>query len=248
MLTAVLIVLATISSVYGVYFLARLVLGSNPNQETRDLAASILFRIAALHSLVLALVFASEVVDYHQLSFESAVETNAVSDAYYDAIRYGEEETGAIQAALRNYLSIAANSEWESLGKTGDLLDSGWEAWGIAYDAALELDPQTARHESIRDNLLDNLSLVSDSRDLREYQAKSSLSSLFWIAAISGVLLLSIGYFPFPPIRENLILLGAFATYTGFVLFTTYAMSNPYRMPAALDPVLFHDLAQELGN
>lgn len=117
MTLAFIIVTTTVGAVFAVYFTARAVLNPEPNEKTVDLAGKVLLRIAALHGLVLALVFASEVVEYNQLSFESAVETNAVSDAYYDADRYGQDATSAIQTALRTYLQIAATTEWASLGK-----------------------------------------------------------------------------------------------------------------------------------
>lgn len=248
MLIALGTIAATIVSVLATYLLARLILAPEPEDRTRDLAASVLFRISALHGLVLALVFASEVVEYHQLSFESAIETNAVSDAYYDAARFGGEETTAIQAALRSYLEIASSSEWDSLGQREGLLPAAWRAWNDAYLAALDLTPQTPRQEALRDNILAKIHLIAENRDLREHHAKTSLGTLFWIAALAGVLLISVGYYPFPPKRDNLILLSIFATYTGFILFTILAMSNPYSAPAALEPVLFIELIAEIDS
>ena len=48
-----------------------------------------MLRISALHALILALVFAQEMSEYQQLKLESAAETNALADIYFDAGRYG---------------------------------------------------------------------------------------------------------------------------------------------------------------
>ena len=117
-MTGVVIVLATVLAVLGAYLGARKVMRIEPEDQTRDLAGSVLFRISALHGLVLALVFASEVVEYNQLAFESAVEVNAVSDVYYDAGRYGEEAQ-TVRTAVRDYLQVVPTQEWASLGKDG---------------------------------------------------------------------------------------------------------------------------------
>lgn len=245
MLTGAAIITATVLTVLGVHLGARNVMRTEPEERTRDLAASVLFRISALHGLVLALVFASEVVEYNQLDFESSVEVNAISDIYYDADRYGEEAQ-PVQDAMRDYLRIVPIAEWSSLGNDGELLPQAWAHWDAAYTATLDLEPSTARQTDLRANMLEKIHAIAENRDLREHQAKSSLGTLFWAAALVGVLLLSIGYYPFPPNRDNIILLSAFAAYTGFILYTIFAMSNPYSAPAALEPVLFLELLDEL--
>ena len=138
--------------------------------------------------------------------------------------------------------------EWASLGDSGDLSSEAWAHWDTAYNAILDLVPSSPRHTALRANMLENIHIIAKNRDLREHHAKSSLGSLFWAAALVGVLLLSIGYYPFPTNRDNLILLSVFAAYTGFILYTIFAMSNPYNDPAALEPVLFLQLLDELGG
>lgn len=247
MLVGIAITLATIAAVFLAYFGARFVLGTDPDERSKDIAASVLFRISALHGLVLALVFASEVVEYHQLEFESAVEVNAVTDVYFDAGRYGPATEG-IREALRAYLSVIPTEEWRNLGETGTLSSAAWASWDKAYLAILDLEPASARQASLRENMLAKIHVIAENRDLREHHAKSTLSYLFWTAALVGVLLISVGYYTFPPKRENLMLLSLFAGYTGFILFTIFAMSNPYSAPAALEPTLFIDLLNDIKS
>lgn len=239
------IVLATVASVLAVYLVARRVLEPQPDALTRDLASSVLFRIAALHGLVLALVFASEVAEYNALSFESSVEANAISDLYYDALRYGDEAS-EIPGILTSYLEVASSGEWRALGETGSLTPEGWGFWNSAYLITLDLVPGTPREEALRDNMLDKVHLIAVSRDLREHHAKTALGSMFWSAALVGVVLVSIGYYAFPPKRDNLVILTVFAGYTGLILFTIYAMSNPFSPPSALEPVLLQELLAEV--
>ncbi len=237
MLTGAAIILATVLTVLAVHFGARKVMRTEPEERTRDLAGSVLFRISALHGLVLALVFASEIVEYNQIAFESAAEVNAISDVYYDADRYGEDAQ-AVRDALREYLRIVPTEEWSSLGNGGGLSPQAWAHWDTAYTATLNLEPSTARQTALRANMLQKTHAIAENRDLREHHAKSSLGSLFWAAALVGVLLLSIGYYPFPPNRDNLVLLSVFAAYTGFILYTIFAMSNPYSAPATVQRCL----------
>lgn len=246
MLTGIVIIAVTIATVLAVHFGVRQILRGEVESETRDLAASVLFRIAALHGLVLALVFASEIVEYHQLGLESAKEANAISDISYDIARYGPEKVDAVKVALRRYLEVASTEEWDSLGRDGVLHPQGWASWEAAYQIILDLEPSNARQQALRDNMLAKIHAIAENRDLREYHARSGLSSLFWAAALVGVILVAAGYYTFPPKRDNLILLTFFGAYTGFILFTIYAMANPFSAPAALEPALFSDLLVEL--
>ncbi len=247
MLISIGIVFATVAAVFAIYALMRVLMSRAPNARTQDLAASVVFRVSALHGLVLALVFASEVVEYNQLSFESASEVNAISDIYFDSMRYGEG-TEAIRTAMRAYLDYIPTEEWNSLGRTGDLSGSAWVAWDDAYTAILDLTPASPRQDALRDNMLDKIHAIAENRDMREYQAKTGLNVLFWIAAIVGVVMVSAGYYTFAPTRDNVILLSIFSAYTGFILFTIYAMSNPFSDPAALKPRLFFELRADIAK
>jgi len=241
------IILATIAVVLAIYFGARRILGTEPAESTQDLSASVLFRISALHGLVLALVFASEVVEYNSLEFESAIEVNAISDVYYDAARYGDDGQG-IRPILQAYLETVISEEWLGLGDEGGLSSQAWTHWNAAYDFVLDLNPSSPRQVALRDNMIEKIHVIAVNRDLREYHAKTSLGLVFWIAAIVGVFLISVGYYSFPPKRDNLILLSVFATYTGLILFTIYAMSNPFSAPVALEPIFFMELLREIES
>jgi hypothetical protein len=247
MAIATVIILATVIAVLAAYFGMQRVMSRQPDDRTNDLAGSVLFRISALHGLVLALVFASEIVEYQQLGFEISREVNAVSDIYYDAGRYAEDVEG-IRASLRSYLRIVHAEEWSSLGNNGSLSGQAWAQWDAAYGLILDLAPASERQAALRENMLRKIHIIAESRDLREHHAASKLSGLFWFAALVGVLLVAAGYYSFPAKRDNLILIAFYAAYTGFIVFTIFAMSNPFNAPAAFDPVLFNELLIELES
>ena len=97
-MTGFIFVIATIGLTLGCYFVMRWLTGGDPEAKDRDLASSVIFRISALHGLILALVFAQEMVEYQQLRFESTIEANAIADIYNDARRYGTDESDLIRA------------------------------------------------------------------------------------------------------------------------------------------------------
>lgn len=229
-------VAATVLLILGCYFAVRRIVGAEPEEHTKDLAGSVMFRISALHGLILALVFANEIVEYQQLRFEGAVEANAVADIYFDIDRYGAETEPEVQKALYAYLVLASGEEWRGLGGEGRLSAAGWALWDDAYNAVLDLEPATERERSLRAHMLQRIHVIAETRVKRENHAAAPLSRMFWFAAVSGVVLIALAYYAYPPKRANIALISMFGAFTGVILFLIYALSNPFGDPGALRP------------
>ncbi|MFT3988418.1 hypothetical protein [Aestuariivirga sp.] len=238
----------TILLMLGVYWVTRRAAGESHDSHTRDLAGSVMTRVATLHGLILALVFAQEMVGYVQVRSISINEADAVADVYYDAGRYGGNSAKTIQDALYSYASLAVSPEWQQLGATGDLSQEAWNAWDKAYDQVLDLAPASPREASLRDHMLQQIHQISTARVARGNQDDESISGLFWLAAIAGVVFIAIAYHSYPPTRHNLAFIAILGAYTGIILFFIYAFSNPFSEPGALKPHAFEKLLLELSQ
>lgn len=238
----------TIVVTLAFYFLMRLIMGGDPNGKDRELASAVVVRISALHALILALVFAQEMIEYQRLKFESVTEVNAIADIYYDAERYGSDDQAAIQQALSEYVRIVLDEEWHALGSTGQLSQSAWNKWDSVYQRILDLTPANARQQSIREHMLVDIHQIADARDNRQNSGTDSISGIFWFAAISGVVFMALGYYPYPPDARNLLLLSVLGAFTGIILFFIHAFSNPYSPPATLMPTAFERLQTEMAT
>lgn len=232
---AALFVLGTIVLMLAGYFAARAVLGTAASQESRDLAGSVVFRIAALHGLILALVFAQQMLEYHELERETISEANALSNIFFNLERHGGAPP-ELQEVVRSYATASIAGEWQSLGRGEGLMAAVWHHWGVIYQGVLDLPVQTPRGESLRSYMLDDIRIIAEARDRRASHAGQSLSVMFWSAAVAGIVVVSIGYFCYRPTRLNLTLFSVFAGYTGLIVFLIYAFSNPFTAPGALQP------------
>ncbi|MDS9466546.1 hypothetical protein RGQ15_03005 [Paracoccus sp. MBLB3053] len=218
------------------YFLARRLLAGSEVERHRELASSIVVRLGALQGLILALVFAQEMASYQRLEGVLSAEANAVADIYNDAIRYDSAEAEPVKAAMLHYVDAVVTREWPENGPGGQLSAEGWVAWDGAYRRLLDLVPTTPRQQALHDNMLNRIHDISRSRNQRDRSWSLPTFALFWFAAISGVVLISAGYYIFPPERQNIVLMTIFATYTGIVMFMIFAFANPYNPPAAIQP------------
>lgn len=228
--------LVTVALVLAIYFLARWMFHSAAEEESRDLAGSVIFRVSALHGLILALVFAQETVSFHSLERESVHEASALADIHNDIRRFDTPQQGAMQAAVRAYAELVVAEEWTRLGRDGALAAAAWLEWERMYEIALDLPVDTPRRAALRDRMLGDIDDIAHTRDSRGSHARSSELAPFWFAAISGIVLISLAYFHFAPSALNLMLLSVFAAYTGIILFLIYAFSNPFDSPGAIDP------------
>lgn len=238
------VVIVVLSCLFALlpYWLARKVLLARADEQSKDLAGSVLFRIGALHSLILALVFAQELLNFSEARHAMTREAALVGNVYYDLKRYDEVATASAQASLIQYVNIVLTREWRTLATQRRLDEQAWAEWQAAYLAILNLVPDNARQESLRHIMLDQVRELSELRINRETAALAGTNTLFFFAAIAGVIIMSVGYFPFPPTRVNLTLLLLFGVYTGLVIYFIVAFSNPFSGAGYIEPTRFERL------
>jgi multisubunit Na+/H+ antiporter MnhB subunit len=240
-------VAGTIALMLAAYFLTRRISGGDPQGKHREMANSMVVRIAALHALILALVFAQEMTQYQRLNNQSAIEVNALADVYNDAARYGDEARAPVQQAVSEYVIAVLSQEWHTLGRSDRLSDEAWADWETIYSLVLDLVPTNPRQASLRDHMLAQIHAISGSRDQRENTGADALTGMFWFAALTGVILMAVGYYVYPPERYSIVLISLWGAYTGVILFLIFAFSDPFSSPGALAPVQFEIFADEIG-
>jgi hypothetical protein len=229
--------------VFCCYFLARTLL--NPGLEgdrTHDAAATVAVRIAALHGLILALVYAQELDDYKGIRNNLMEEAVAISDVYNDIGRYGGTEVAPVQHDLANYVATVVAEEWAMLGAGRGLSPKAWIQWNDAFDRLLELEPQTDRQRYLSNRMRDRAASVARFRQIREETAAGGFGGMFWAPALIGLCLLSIPFYVYRPTRTHMFLLSIFGAYSGVVLFFIFAFSNPFQPPGKLEPIAFENL------
>ena len=92
--------------------------------------------------------------------------------------------------------------------------------------------------------MLEEIQLIAEVRQKRENVVFQQISSMFWFAAIAGVVFVAILYFTYAPTVLNLTLLGVYGAYTGIILLIIYAFADPFAPPGQLEPVAFERLLE----
>ncbi|MCY0153015.1 hypothetical protein OEG86_13090 [Hoeflea alexandrii] len=76
----------------------------------------------------------------------------------------------------------------------------------------------------------------------------SSISAMFWFAAMAGVVLIALAYYPYPVQRHNVMLIVMFGAFTGLVLFFISAFSNPFDPPGAIGTGPYLRLIEQIAR
>lgn len=242
-------IVGSIGLALSFYALGRRFLVNRIDEHSKDMASSIIFRVSALHGLILALVFAQELLNYNKVRTVVAQEAIAVGDVFFDLGRLDPDATLEIRKSLANYAHIVVHEEWERLGNGEGLSPAAWRHWEAAYQGALDLEVKGHRNETLSAHVVSTIRKISGYRRARENAADFGLNPLFWTVAFFGIMFISVPYLTFPPTFMNITMLSIFGAYTGLVIFVIAAAANPYNAPAKLQPIgMTHLLKSEMGN
>ncbi len=121
------------------YIALRRVFRRQVKEDSESLANSVLFRVGALHGLILALVFSAELQSFQSLSYELRQEAMKIGHLYFDMERYDKDDTNNIQRDIQIYIKLVIEDEWTSFAG-GDVSLATWPLWQSIYDRAIELD------------------------------------------------------------------------------------------------------------
>lgn len=233
----------------GTYLLTHRVASRFEHEKTKDLAGSITFRVAGLHALIVALIFAQELLSYQELRKGFLQEATAVADIFFDLDRYQVEDADPIRLVVAKYVETVITEDWRALAENRRVSSIGYTHFETIYNYILDLEPESGRQEALRDHMLTSVHALTTYRQARTAAAQDGISLLFWLAAIAGLILVCAPYFVFPPTALHLSLVAIFSIYMGLVLFIIYSLSDPFSPPGAIQPAAFVQLLDgEIGR
>ena len=239
--------LVAIAMAFLPFFSLRWVFEGKLDGDVQSMATSIIVRLGTLHALILALVFAQELLNYSGVRQSNLKEAAATADAYYELKRWSSnlgESIEHIEDSLADYISVVVGEEWCLLAN-GQLSPRAWELYDEIELSLLGLQPTTEAQHQIWLQVMEDWDTVSEYRRAREMAANYRVPGFFWAIAIVGFFLVALPYFVFEPKGANLCTLAAFAAYNGIILFFIISIANPFSGSIPLQPDTFERLFAE---
>ena len=220
------------------YFALRAVFAERLGEDTNEIAGTVLFRIGALHSLILALVFADELVRHQDLRDNIAREAAAIGDVLRNLENYDPQDTVQISENVQAYLGSVVFEEWPGLAEQ-KLSNQTWLQWELMYLSILDLVPASPRDDALRKRLIQDATVIAEAREKRLFSSAAGVTPAFWVIAFVGFFFVSLPFFVFKPIFVNIFLLTVFGAYNGMIIYFILALGSPFDGPAPLEPTPF---------
>jgi len=211
--------------------------------ESKLVASDLMARVGALHGLILALVFASTHGGNEQLQTIITQEATAVDHVYYNARRYGAPE---VMAASTAYIRATIDQDWPSMANDNALSSAGWRAWSNLLEKALELTPENARQAALLAQIQQDVWRIENLRQTRGYEADNRIAPVFWLVAITGIVLVGALLFAHEPTPLHQLMMSAYSAYTGLVLFLIYDLTHPFDGAIQIRPVAFQAILDSI--
>lgn len=203
--------------------------------DTRELAREVTTRVGLLHGLILGLVFGQVVQQSGELREGTRAEAAAIEHVYFRAAQYPAPE---VQQAMAAYLDAVLHKDWPRQHGEGQVSDEGWRAWRTLLESTLALEPKTHRERKLADFLFDQVNVIGQQRQLRGFQAVR-IPFEFWFASIVGLVLIGAVLFVHEPTRKHQMIVAAYSTYAGLVLYMIWDLSRPYAGLVTITPEAF---------
>jgi len=216
------------------------------SEPTRELAIHVMARIAAIHGLIIALIFTETYGGLEALRNSVFQEATTIADVYHDASRAGEGRS-QVRKAARAYAQSIISSEWPSLEQKRVLSEESWTAWHALRDAVLSLQAATPAEIAVRDRLVNSTWQLEDLRQTRSSNALAEVSPFLWALTVAGLLLVASLLFVYEATTLNTMMVAGFALYTGLAIFMIFDIVHPYDGMTRLSPTPFADILAQMG-
>lgn len=243
-------ILAAVLSTLAIYGVTRKLLGSRIGEDSEMLSGRIITRLGALHALILALMFAQEMLDYRDISRVVSKEAAAIGDVDRNLRDYGavnQQSTAAIRSLIVDFVETTLTLDRAALSEH-QLSHQTLINYQRINRQLRNLQPGNDNQEYLRAQMLADWDAVSDFHHRVRTIAEHEAPGFFWIVIITGFLAVVIPFYVYSPSIGNLITLGAYAVFNGLVMYVIFSIANPFTGALAIDSHIFESLLVSLNS
>ena len=171
-------------------------------------------------------------------------EANGIADIAWLAHRLPEPERHVLQEDARSYAQEVVDEEWplmeQGLGGAQSLPE-GWDLIDDMRATLQEFEPRTEAEQELYAEGLDQIERLNDARRMRIVAAKEGLPGVLWaVLVFGGVVTVGFTYlFGLRNTWAHRLMVMSLTAVIALVLFTIWAMEDPFSGGATLEPSAF---------
>jgi hypothetical protein len=213
-------------------------------EQHNDVAGFLYAVVGVIFAVLLALLVIAVWEQYQRANETVESEANAVAEIAWLAHRLPEPEHHELQEDARSYAQEVVDQEWplmeQGLGGAQSLPE-GWDLIDDMRATLQEFEPSTAAEQALYAEGLDQIERLNDARRMRIVAAKEGLPGVLWaVLVFGGVVTVGFTYlFGMRNSWAHRLMVMSLTAVIALVLFTIWAMEDPFSGGARLEPSAF---------
>jgi hypothetical protein len=213
-------------------------------EQHNDVAGFLYAVVGVIFAVLLALLVIAVWEQYQRANETVESEANAVAEIAWLAHRLPEPEHHVLQEDARSYAQEVVDQEWplmeQGLGGAQSLPE-GWDLIDDMRATLQEFEPSTAAEQALYAEGLDQIERLNDARRMRIVAAKEGLPGVLWaVLVFGGVVTVGFTYlFGMRNSWAHRLMVMSLTAVIALVLFTIWAMEDPFSGGARLEPSAF---------
>ena len=186
--------------------------------------------ISLLYALILGQVTAITYQNFEGAKRAVSQESSAIISLFNELDSYPHPLKENVEDALVGYVKDIISKEWYEHREGIFSLVSSIKLEEME-DSILNYEPETENQKILHTQVIETLNEVIETRSQRNQLVGTGLPATFWLVIVAGgvVTIFTSFLFYFENIRLHILLVVAFATIIGLVVFLSVAMDHPFR-------------------
>jgi hypothetical protein len=156
-------------------------------------------------------------------------EANELAELFWLAHELPEPQGERVQELTRSYAEVVIDEEW-SLMEQGEASPRAWALTQEMRSSIYHVEPNTDTEQVLYDQGLERVHDLVDQRRLRLLEAGQGMPHLLWgVLVTGGIIVVGFTYlFGLENTRLHRLMIAALAATIALVLFTIYALADPF--------------------
>lgn len=180
-------IMATVIGMKLVHIAVHFVIRDIIPREGHSMAVHVHEGVVLLATLVLTFSLVQVLENVHLVEKSLSTEASQINDLDRLLIRYNDPRTVQIRSNLRAYTNSIINDEWPNL-KDGFGNEKTEMLFNELSDEIFQLSPRSFQEQSLYSSIIEQVNLISNSRDQRLHARKLHLPSIYWVVILATIL------------------------------------------------------------
>jgi hypothetical protein len=220
-------------------------MGPSGDMAAREVASSAAFRISAIYSLVLGLIFSG--VSFQFTEAQRNLQQQAVQIGKIHSLLglYESEQVQPVRQQLKTLLQHSIQ-EFESEQFASAQATPSAQSFLDLRKLTLQLPDESQKQRALKHEVLTQVSQLGDIRLNRFVFRWGNATPGFWIFYIVGFLLVVFCFGAYSASAKRDVYVALFCVFVGMTAYFIYGLSSPFTAPIKIDDLAFQELAARL--